>query len=146
MRDNLQKITYFHLRVKNEDGTISPKGGLSCGWIINKEKNELRFAFAACSIDDNFNKSTARFLISNRLAGKNFQVLTKDQLFIMVNDSISRRLSSEISSAIFNSPKLITFKQFEQIDFEISELSYKFISSIAEKYIISQLLKKSKGK
>lgn len=65
------KTQYLHLRDRNQDGSVEPRGGITYAFQ-EYDEGHILFAVAYCSTKDNFNKRYGRAKASGRLNSKNY--------------------------------------------------------------------------
>lgn len=65
-------VRFIHCRNLQEDGSISPKGGMTIAYNINKEGFVVGWAAAKCNIKDTFNKAYGRMKAAGRLLSQDY--------------------------------------------------------------------------
>lgn len=60
-------IKFIHCRHNNQDGSISPLGGLCIAYVLNAEFKVVGWAAARCAPMDTYNKKIGRMKASGRL-------------------------------------------------------------------------------
>ena len=60
-------VKFIHCRNKNQDGSISPQGGLTIAYTLNEKFKVVGWAAARCNDKDIYNKHIGRAKSAGRL-------------------------------------------------------------------------------
>ena len=68
----MQNVKYIHNRKLNQDGTITPNGGLTIAYVLGEGFKVVGWAAARCHDKDHYNKKIGRAKASGRLLSNNW--------------------------------------------------------------------------
>lgn len=131
----------IHLRNRNVDNSVTPKGGATITCEYNKESGQLDFAIALCSKKDVFSKSRGRLISESRL---NFfmnnpekylklaysSVVPKDVRFINVISAKVLDLLEGVEEIVEESEEISNLQDFQVIAEVAIEYSRKQIAEL----------------
>lgn len=89
----MSKVKYIHLRDRDIFGVPLAKGGATIAYVIDLEKDEVRFAFAECHPKDAYDKSKGRIKAEGKLNSKKhtFSITYENRTNREIVDDIKER-------------------------------------------------------
>ena len=65
---------FIHCRQINQEGKITPNGGMTIAYTLNNEFKVVGFAVAKCHMKDHYNKKVGRMKAKGRLKSPNYYI------------------------------------------------------------------------
>lgn len=92
------KVHYIHVRNRNQDGTISNRGGTTVAFREIPEVG-IEYAYAFCSPKDNFSRHLGRTKAAGRLGSSRHRFVSVDQYDKFIQNQ-TRMLSNRLNQLL----------------------------------------------
>lgn len=74
----VSNIKFIHCRNVNDNGSVTPHGGLTIAYVLDKKFQVIGWAAAKCHVKDLYNKHVGRAKAAGRLLSSKYYQIVKE--------------------------------------------------------------------